>query len=86
MNDKDSKLIYEGWIIQESDPLHWSMRQKEIKQKQKDAEIPRVTCHCHDCMSWSAGNKCVAENIELAFGQNAAGETTCECQTYTRAG
>ena len=79
---KLEKLITEAT----PEPRHWSTRMDAIKQSQQDAELKGVTCHCDDCMSWSAGNKCVAEKIELAFGQNAAGETTCECQTYTRAG
>lgn len=82
MKDKDSDLIWEA----SQTPLHWSTRQDEIKQEQKDAEIDRVTCHCDDCMSWSAGNKCVAESIQLEFNKNEDGETICECQTYTATG
>lgn len=79
----DSKL---DKIIRENEPKHWSTRLDAIKQSQQDAELKGVTCHCDNCMSWSAGNKCVAEKIELNFGKNFQGETVCQCMSYTPAG
>ena len=81
MKDNDSDLIWEA----SREPLHWSIRQDEIKQKQRDAEIPRVTCFCDDCEHWSSGNKCVAENIELTYNRSDGG-VICECQTYNPVG
>ena len=83
MKDKDSDLIWEA----SREPLHWSIRQDEIKQKQRDAEIPRVTCYASDCIHWSAGDKCVAEDIELAIRPGATKDSRVrvECTTYMRA-
>ena len=47
------------------EPLHWSTRQQEIKDEQSAAEIDSVTCLASNCVHWSNGNKCVADNIEL---------------------
>ena len=69
-------------VIQEADPLHWSMRQKEIKQKQQDAEIPRVTCTCNICTYWSAGDKCIAERIELEKQPSADYGPQVICTTF----
>ena len=80
MKDKDSQLIWEA----SREPLHWSTRQEEIKQQQRDAEIPRVTCFCNDCEFWSAGDKCVAKSIQLTWGKDNHGNRICECQTYNR--
>ena len=83
MKDKDSQLIWEA----SREPLHWSTRQEEIKQQQRDAEIPRVTCFCNDCEHWSAGNKCVAESIELVFEPNHEDPNRwCKCKTYNPTG
>jgi hypothetical protein len=81
MKDKDSDLIWEA----SREPLHWSLRQDEIKQKQQDAEISRVTCFCDDCEHWSSGNKCVAESIELTYNRSDDG-VICECKTYNPVG
>ena len=80
MKDKDSQLIWEA----SREPLHWSIRRKEIEQKQRDAEIPRVTCLCNDCEFWSAGDKCVAKSIELTWSEDNRGNRICECKTYNR--
>jgi hypothetical protein len=89
MPSADERYIWEAFKEAKT-PLHWSTRQDEIKQQQRDAEIPRVTCFCDDCVHWSAGNKCVAESIELSYGwtddQVARGEQICECQTYVSTG
>ena len=81
MKDKDSQLIWEA----SKEPLHWSLRQDEIKQEQRDAEIDRVTCFCNDCEHWSSGNKCVAESIELVFHPDEESpDRWCKCNTYHR--
>ena len=82
MKDKDSQLIWEA----SREPLHWSMRQDEIKQKQRDAEIPRVTCYAADCVHWSAGDKCVAESIELSRKKDIDLGVVVICETYTATG
>ena len=82
MKDKDNKLIYEA----SREPLHWSMRQQEIKDKQRESEIDRVTCHCDDCMYWSAGNKCVAKEVTLSRKKDIDLGMVCICETYTATG
>ena len=64
------------------EPLHWSMRQDEIKQKQRDAEIPRLTCFANDCIHWSAGDKCVAEEVKLSRKKDIDLGMTVICETY----
>ena len=46
--------------------------------------INRVICHAADCMHWSDGNKCVADDIELTIrpGANRDSRTRVECTTY----
>ena len=79
MKDKDMQQIWENYL--EEEPRHWSTRMDQIKQSQKDAEIDRVTCHCNLCEHWSAGNKCVASEIELVLH-----EGKCVCKTYNPVG
>ena len=83
----DYKLIWEGFrdSIPEKEPKHWSTRVDDIKQKQKDAEIDRVSCSCESCMFWSAGDKCVAESIELSKIPNDDYGMVVICETFTAA-
>tara|TARA_R110002167_G_scaffold126336_1_gene307033 strand:- start:219 stop:476 length:258 start_codon:yes stop_codon:yes gene_type:complete len=82
MKDKDNKLIYEA----SREPLHWSTRIDDIKNKQRDAEIPRLACYASDCMHWSAGDKCVAEKVELSRVRGRSFAMTVICETYTTTG
>ena len=66
-------------------PLHWSTRQEEIKQQQRDAEIDRVTCTCDTCMFWSAGDKCVAESISLSKKPDQDLGMVVICETFVAA-
>ena len=75
MKDKDSQLIYEahGPSLGDRAISWWNDEKRALKG---------ITCFCDDCEHWSAGNKCVAESIELTWGEGTSGNRTCECQTY----
>lgn len=77
MKDEDNKLIYEALHSSLGDHFTSFLRGKENPEA-----INSVTCFCDDCEHWSAGNKCVAESIELTWGEDTSGNRTCECQTY----
>lgn len=86
--DKDSQLIWENLrdSVPTTEPTHWSTRVDDIKQQQADAEIDRVSCSCDTCMFWSAGDKCVAESIELSKIPNDDYGMVVICETFTAAG
>ena len=83
--DKDSQKIWENLrdSIPTTEPTHWSTRVDDIKQQQADAEIDRVSCSCDTCMFWSAGDKCVAESIELSKIPNDDYGMVVICETFT---
>ena len=72
-------------VIQENEPRHWSTRVDDIKAQQKAAEIDRVSCSCDICMFWSAGDKCVAESIELGKKPDVDYGMVVVCETFVAA-
>lgn len=88
MKDDVRKIneAYRDSIPTKPEPKHWSTRVDDIRSEQRDAEIERVTCHCDDCIHWSAGNKCVAHEITLSRKKDIDLGMVCICETYESGG